>query len=93
MEGDHQVVHVTVTPHGYDPSTIQLKAGVPTRIVFKQTSDSECLSQVKIPDFGVEATNLPLNKETAIEFTPNASGNFTFTCGMEMTRGTIVVAS
>lgn len=93
MEGDRQVVTVVVNDAGYTPATIQLKAGVPARIVFRQETGSECLSHVKIDDLGVPATKLPLNEETAIEFTPDQSGRFTFTCGMEMAKGTIIVTS
>ena len=93
MEGDHQVVTVTVTDMGYTPSSIQLKAGVPAKVVFKQTTDSHCLSQIKIDDFGIAATDLPLNQQTTIEFTPGQTGTYSFTCGMDMARGTIIVAS
>jgi len=93
MEGDHQVVHVVVTDAGYAPASIQFKAGVPARIVFKQETDSHCLSQVKIDDFGIAATDLPLNQETTVEFTPGQTGTYSFTCGMDMARGTIIVAS
>jgi plastocyanin len=93
MEGDHQVVTVTVTDMGYSPASIELKAGVPAKVVFKQTTDSQCLSQIKINDFGIAATDLPLNQETTIEFTPGQTGTYSFTCGMDMARGTIIVAS
>ena len=93
LEGDHQIVTVTVTETGYLPASIQLKAGVPAKVVFKQTTDSHCLSQIKINDFGIAATDLPLNQETTIEFTPAQTGTYSFTCGMDMARGTIIVAS
>jgi plastocyanin domain-containing protein len=34
---------------------------------------------------------LPLNKPVVVAFTPNKSGGFSFTCGMGMLRGKIVV--
>jgi plastocyanin domain-containing protein len=43
-----------------------------------------------IPDFQI-ARDLPLNKETAIEFTPKRPGDYSFTCGMNMFRGVIQV--
>jgi plastocyanin len=93
MEGDHQVVRVVVSDMGYAPASIELKAGVPARIVFKQESDSQCASQVMINDFNVPATDLPIGKETVVEFTPSESGTFSFTCGMDMMKGKIVVTS
>jgi hypothetical protein len=93
MEGDHQVVQVVVTDSGYTPASISFKAGVPARIVFKQETDSHCLAQVKINDFNVPATDLPIGKETVVEFTPASNGTFEFTCGMDMAKGKIVVTS
>lgn len=93
MEGDHQVVRVVVSDMGYAPASIELKAGVPAKIVFKQESDSHCASQVMINDFNVPATDLPIGKETIVEFTPSESGTFSFTCGMDMMKGKIVVTS
>ncbi len=41
-------------------------------------------------DFGI-ARDLPAFKTTSIDFTPDTSGEFTFTCGMNMMRGKLVV--
>ena len=88
-----QVVHVTAGPSGYVPARVQLKAGVPARLVFTRTTDSACLSHIQVPAFGVEATDLPKGEPVAIEFTPGEAGAFAFTCGMDMQRGTLVVKS
>ncbi len=88
-----QTVEITVTSEGYAPAVIQLKPGVPARLVFTRTVDSECARQVQIPDFGVEKTELPLNEPYAIEFTPTEGGPYQFICGMNMMKGTILVAS
>jgi plastocyanin domain-containing protein len=34
---------------------------------------------------------VPAFKTTPIEFTPEKSGEFTFTCGMNMMRGKLIV--
>jgi plastocyanin domain-containing protein len=88
-----QVVRVTVADTGYTPSKIRLKQGVPARIIFDQHSDTECASHVKIPSMNVAETALPKGKQTAVEFTPGKNGEFTFTCGMDMMEGSIVVES
>jgi plastocyanin domain-containing protein len=88
-----QVVHVAVQDTGYIPSRIRFKQGIPARIVFDQHSKTECASQVEIPSMNVGRTDLPEGKQTAVEFTPSKSGEFTFTCGMKMLEGTILVGS
>jgi plastocyanin domain-containing protein len=34
---------------------------------------------------------VPQGKETAVEFTPDKEGEYTFMCGMDMLKGTIIV--
>ncbi len=93
MEGDVQVVEIAVTPSGYTPSSVLLRAGVPARLLFTRTEDGGCAQQVKAPDLGVRATDLPLNEAVVVAFTPSEAGTFAFTCGMDMLSGQIVVQS
>ena len=88
-----QVVEIEAGPMGYEPRAIQLQSGVPARLVFTRTVDSECSSQVKIPAFDVPVTDLPLNEPVAVEFTPTESGDFEFVCGMDMQRGSLLIQS
>jgi len=37
------------------------------------------------------ARDLPAHETTPVEFTPDKPGEFTFTCGMNMLRGKLVV--
>lgn len=53
------------------------------RLKFFRKDKSGCLSDVLLPDFGITA-NLPLNETTTVEFTPQAVGEYPFTCGMKM---------
>ena len=91
--GDVQVFEIEAGQMGYSPKEVTLEAGQPARLVFTRTVESECSSQVQIPAFGIDATDLPLGEPVAIEFTPDEGGTFTFICGMDMQRGTIVVES
>lgn len=86
-----QVVDIVAGPQGYVPRRVALDAGVPTRLVFTRTVDSACSSQVQIPALDVEATDLPMDEPTAVEFTPQDGGDYTFVCGMGMQEGTLVV--
>ncbi len=89
----YQVVRVIVRNTGYEPDKIHLQAGMPAKLVFVQRADTQCASQIQIPSLGVPVTDLPQNKETVVEFSPKEAGMFTFMCGMDMMRGTILVTS
>ncbi len=93
MQDGVQVVEITAGASGYEPGQITLQAGVPARLIFTRTTPSACLEQVMIPDFGIEATDLPMNEPVVIEFTPTEAGTFSFICGMNMQHGTLVVQS
>lgn len=86
-----QEINVTVKG-GYAPDTIVVKQGQPVRLNFYRDETSACSEQVVFGDFGV-IKDLPAYKTTAIEFTPDKSGEFSFTCGMNMLRGKLIVQS
>lgn len=86
-----QEIRVTVTNEGYRPDRIQLKPGVPARLIFHREVEGECAEAVQIPDLGVEKTALPLKQDHPVEFTPTEAGEYTFACGMDMLKGTLLV--
>ncbi len=88
-----QVVEINVGPQGFEPEEVKLEPGVPARLVFTRTTDATCATQVQVPAFDVEKTDLPLNEPVAVEFTPRETGTFSFACGMDMLAGAIVVKS
>lgn len=73
---------------GYSPDRITVKSGQPVRLNFFRTDPSSCLEKVLLPDFHI-AQDLPLNRVTQVEFTPEKPGQYLFTCGMNMFRGVI----
>jgi plastocyanin domain-containing protein len=85
-----QEIGVTVRG-GYSPDRIEVREGVPVRLNFYRDETSSCSEQVVFGDFGI-SRHLPPFQTTAIEFTPNKAGEFTFTCGMSMMRGKLVVS-
>lgn len=92
--GSHdQSVPITVGTAGFAPDRIELKAGIPTRLVFTRTTDETCATEIQVPGFDIGPTSLPLNEPTSIEITPPADGSATFACGMDMVTGTIIVTS
>lgn len=87
IDGDVQKITVDVSKGYYDPSTIELKAGIPAEITFGQGSG--CLAQVQSQELGFfeDLTGGPRTvKLGALE-----AGTYSFTCGMQMVSGTIVV--
>lgn len=87
LEGDVQRIDVDLSKGYYDPNVIVLKAGVPAEITFGQSSG--CTAQVMSKDlnFFEDLTGGPVTvKLTALD-----PGEYTFSCGMEMVFGRIVV--
>ncbi len=74
---------------GYHPNTLVVKKGIPLRLNFDLQEES-CTGSVVFKDFGIK-TKLEPSKVTEVEFTPNKSGTFAFSCLMEMIQGTLVV--
>ena len=75
---------------GYLPRTVQLKAGIPAKLVFNRKDPSACLEEVLLPDFGVSKA-LVLGQKTEIAIDPSQAGEFKYTCGMHMFSGKVVV--
>lgn len=90
-EGAMGVQQVKITVKGgYSPDLIVVKQGRPVRLDFYRDETASCSEEVVFGDFGI-ARPLPAFETTAIEFTPDKAGEFTFTCGMNMIRGKLVV--
>lgn len=89
--GQSGVQEIEITIHGgYSPDVIVVREGVPVRLNFYRDETTSCSEQVIFGDFGI-ARSLPAYKTTPVEFTPNKKGEFTFTCGMNMLRGKLIV--
>ena len=87
--GGAQEVTVTVRG-GYEPATIRVRRGAPVRLVFDRQETSGCSEEVVLGDFGIRRF-LPAFQRTSVEFTPDRTGTFEFTCGMSMLRGKLEV--
>jgi plastocyanin domain-containing protein len=83
-----QEVEVSVSS-SYAPDRIEVQAGRPVRIKFRRSEPNPCTDQVVFPDFGV-VRDLPLGRDTVIEVTPPAPGEYQFHCGMNMVKGKLI---
>ena len=85
------IQELTITVDGgYEPATVVVKVGQLVRLNFLRRDPNSCLEKVLLPDFHI-MRELPLNQVTAVEFTPNKPGRYSFTCGMNMFRGVVEV--
>jgi plastocyanin domain-containing protein len=84
-----QAVEVVVRG-GYTPDRIEVQEGRPVRLTFRREESTPCTEQVIIGEFGISRM-LPQGERVPVEFTPDRPGEFTFHCGMNMVRGTLIV--
>lgn len=89
--GESGVQEITITVKGgYSPDVVVVREGVPVRLNFYRDETASCSEDVIFSDFKI-ARHLPAYTTTPVEFTPDKAGEFTFTCGMNMMRGKLIV--
>lgn len=89
QEDDRQVAEIVVEG-GYSPEAIELKAGVPAELVFVRKDKSACFDEVVLPDFSQKAS-LKVDEPHLIKINPQKPGEYTYSCGMRMFFGKIIV--
>jgi plastocyanin domain-containing protein len=87
---DAQVVELTVTKEGFEPSAITVKQGKPVKLVVTRKVDKTCATEIVMKDLGVHQP-LPLNKPVTVKVTPKRPGEYRFACGMDMVAGVLKV--
>lgn len=83
-------IKMKVTPTGYTPNVIRVKKGVPIELEIDNPLENSCLSTFTMSDFNINNVNLKVGT-TNLSFTPDKTGEYTFSCGMQMFKGTIIV--
>jgi hypothetical protein len=81
---------VALTEKGYEPISLKLRRGVPAQVTFIRKVAATCGTQIVLQDYDIKR-DLPLNVPVLVKFTPKKSGDFSFTCGMGMLRGSLIV--
>jgi thiol-disulfide isomerase/thioredoxin len=81
---------IRVDSRGYRPASVNLRRGIPAQLTFIRKTEQTCGTEIVFPDYGINRP-LPLNEPVIINLTPQKSGRFKFTCGMNMFRGSLVV--
>ena len=90
---DVKVISITAKKFDFTPSEITVKKGVPVAV---ELTSSDRVHGFSLPDFKLTARIEP-GKVTRVEFTPDKTGEFTFSCnifcgsGHEDMAGSLIV--
>jgi plastocyanin domain-containing protein len=90
VTADSGNVKVTVSDHGFAPSSIQAKRGQPLTLQFTRVSDQTCAKQVAFPELNL-TKDLPLNTVVTIQVPTDVARTLTFQCGMGMYKSSVVI--
>lgn len=90
VEAHTRTVKVKVDSNGFSPSSIEVEAGHKLNLVFNRAAGKNCGSTVVMPKYKIRKS-LPVGKDVVVSITPTAPGSISFTCGMGMYKGSIVV--
>ena len=83
-------VLVNVTMTGFEPDSIEARAGQPLKLAFFRPNAANCGREVVFPDLGIRK-ELPPGQTTLVDITPRKSGPLGFECGMKMLKGQLIV--
>lgn len=75
---------------GYNPQVISIAKDKTTKLNFIRKDPTDCLEEIVLGDFKIRKS-LPLNQKVSIEITPKKTGEFMYSCGMNMYHGKIIV--
>ena len=75
---------------GYQPTTVQARAGVPLRLIFDRRDSGACSERVLFPDAGIDAL-LPTGERTVVDLPELSPGRHEYTCGMGMLHGAVEI--
>jgi hypothetical protein len=83
-------VLVNISMIGFDPASIEAKAGQPLKLAFYRPNDANCAREVVFPSLGIRK-ELPPGQTVVVDITPPKSGPLVFECGMKMLKGQLIV--
>lgn len=89
-QSKEQVIDLQVTEKGFEPSSVDVKPGVPVILKVTRKSDATCATQIKIQSNNIKK-DLPLNKTVTVSLGKLDKGEIRFGCGMDMITGTVFV--
>lgn len=88
IQGETQKVVISMKNSNYYPQEVRVKAGKPVEISL-DSSVTGCFRSFNMKQLNIKKVmNSP---QDTLTFTPSEKGMYTFTCGMGMGTGTLVV--
>jgi uncharacterized protein len=89
MDGEYQIIEMTVDRYGYSPDKFVLQKDVPVKWVINGEELTGCNNAIQVPKLDLE---FDIQKgEQTIEFTPTEEGTISWSCWMGMIPGTFIV--
>jgi len=82
-------IEIRVTPHGYDPASLQIPAGRAVTLAITRDGAPNCGSEIVFPALAIRH-KLPLGETVLIALPAQTKGEIAFSCGMGMYRGMLV---
>lgn len=83
QSSNEQKVVLTVTDHGFEPKTVDVKPGIPVILEITRKSEMTCATEIVIPTMKINKA-LPLNQTVEIKIGKLKKGEIRFGCGMNM---------
>jgi plastocyanin len=81
---------VTIGKDGFEPKTVEVKAGHPLTLAFIRIDNENCGTEVVFPSLNIKK-ELPLGKVVTIYIPWQHPGEYNFACGMDMYKGMVLV--
>jgi sulfite exporter TauE/SafE len=85
-------VPLTIAQTQFQPSTLDIPADKPVRLVVDRQEDNSCSAQLAIPQLGI-LVDLAPNAVTTVDVPATTAGSYTLTCGMGMMSGRLRVGA
>lgn len=83
-------IQIRVDERGYHPGSVHVERGETITLVFTRTTSRGCGGTLVIPSRNIRR-ELPVNESVSVRLTIRERDRLTFTCGMGMYRGSLVV--
>lgn len=81
---------IIVSKDGFTPSEIEYKQGVPLKLAFYRADKENCADEIVFKKLHI-TKKLPVGQIVLIDIPTDASGEYSFACGMDMMKGKIIV--
>jgi hypothetical protein len=85
-----RAIRIRVTAQGYDPPRVSIPPEGPVTLAFTRDRTPNCGSEIVFPDLGIRRS-IPPGETVLIKLPEQRPRTFTFSCGMGMLHGAVVV--